>query len=161
MQTFLSATELKTCAENLDSLRLNKQRVEAFQLYNIGIGLRLDSITDEVIEKARGFLNHPAALMWKPYLHYLCMYGEYISNECDKRGIADNRKLGDFFRRRKNRHEFIVPLWWLNEETKNKIIHSHRANLLRKDFDYYSKIFQNISKEEAENTQYTWPTRKL
>lgn len=156
MQTFLPETTFKACAEVLDSRRLNKQRIECLQIYNACTGIRHKADGTE-IGVAVGWTTHPAVRMWKGYESFLCMYAVYICAECDKRGIADNNNLRDFFSSRVTRHEFKVPKWWYNIAERNKIIHTHQCNLVRKDYPFYSPKFPSIKSSEIFTTNYHWP----
>lgn len=156
MQTFLPRRSFAESAKCLDNKRLNKQRVETFQLYNIVVGQRFDSITDEILGPADGFRNHPAARMWKTSPHMLCLYGMYISEECNRRGIQDHRGLGYFFERRMSRHPFIIPAW-LSDDRIDRVTYTHQCNLIRKDAEFYRPQFPDISIGEAFKTDYYWP----
>lgn len=157
MQTFLTDIQFKNCAAHLDSKRLQKQRVECFQIYNAVTGIRFDSITDDIIGPAVGWTNHPAVRMWKQYPHMLLLYSWYISEECNNRGIADNRGLQFFFERRMIRHPFVVPEWWADPVSRDKIIFTHRANLVRKSPTFYGPLFPEITPVIAYTTDYKWP----
>jgi len=59
----------------------------------------------------------------------------------------------------------VWPEWYCEDGLVQKVIESHRLNLLRKDYSYYCN--QNLvpaghhySKQEAENAQYVWPVTK-
>jgi hypothetical protein len=62
MQTFLPYPDFMKSAECLDSQRLGKQRVEAFQIWQ--------TLTDQ----SDGWKNHPAIKMWKGYEDALLRY---------------------------------------------------------------------------------------
>lgn len=156
MQTFLADSTFKACAEVLDNKRLNKQRLECLQIYNACTGIRHKADGTEV-GPAIGWRTHPAVRMWKRYEAFLCMYAVYISAECDARGIADNHNLKQFFTDRMLRHEFKVPSWWYNLAEREKIIHTHRCNLVRKDFNFYSPRFPSVHTSQIYTTQYYWP----
>jgi hypothetical protein len=159
MQTFLLHKEFKETAKLLDTPRLNKQRVECFQIYNCIIGLRLDSVTQEIVGEAKGFLNHPAVRMWKESPAFLCLYAQYISKECAARDIADHRQLGKFFDSRMLRHPFRVPMWWTEEKEREKIIYSHRCNMIRKDPEFYGPKFPELTLVDS-FTPYHWSERR-
>ena len=66
MQTFLPYESFKQSARVLDWRRLGKQRVEGMQIINAIEGKpRQDS------KPYKGWLNHPATVMWRPYLNAL------------------------------------------------------------------------------------------
>lgn len=134
------------CAQVLDSKRLNKQRTECIQIYNT------------LTNKSDGWKHHPAVLMWKGFEGLFCIYAIKICEECNRRGIKDNvntyAKFTDVF----TNHEFLVPPWWAEKEKKDKLIYTHRCNLLRKDYEYYKKFFPFIPAGEALLQEYYWPT---
>ena len=119
MQTFLPYKSFNESFKVLDYRRLGKQRVEAYQILNVLLGRT----------KTKGWVNHPATKMWKGYENALKQY----LNECIEhwiaRGYNNNMEFYDT-------GKIIMPDWIGNE----KFHSSHRANLLRKDFDYYSQF---------------------
>jgi hypothetical protein len=64
MQTFLPYANVKKSVKCLDSKRLGKQRVEAFQILNILLNRT----------KTSGWRNHPAVKMWKGHENALKVY---------------------------------------------------------------------------------------
>lgn len=156
MQTFLPAPIFKDCAKHLDDKRVNKQRVECLQIYNACVGIRHKADGTEV-GPAKGWKNHPAVRMWKGYEAMLCVYSAYMCAECDTRGFADNNNLRSFFNNRMLRHEFRIPPWWYDADIRNKIVHSHRCNLVRKDFEYYAPQFPDVQPSQIYTTNYFWP----
>ena len=62
MQTFLPYPDFKQSAACLDYRRLGKQRVEGVQILKAILGEK--SLNGKPY---KGWLNHPATLMWKPY----------------------------------------------------------------------------------------------
>ena len=80
MQTFLPYKSFKESLKSLDWRRLGKQRVEGMQIINAIEGKkRKDG------KPYKGWLNHPATVMWRPYLNALKHYTNII--------IADNLSL--------------------------------------------------------------------
>lgn len=157
MQTFITAIGFRESAENLDSQRLNKQKVEAFQIYNAATGWRRDT-SGKVIGPAKGWINHPAVKLWKGYEYSLCTYGIYICDECEKRGIADNAGIKEFFFSRLLYHPYIIPHWRADPLLRDKIIFTHRCNLVRKDPEFYGKKFKDVP-DNYDDVPYFWPTR--
>lgn len=155
MQTFLPDRSFQKSAALLDSRRLNKQRIECKQIYFACTGMR--ELNDGSTAPALAWSNHPAVRMWRNYEHMLCMYATAMCLECNKRGIADNVDMLGFFTERAARHPYIVPHWMLDAKTLDNIAKSHRLNLLRKDFDFYSKVFPGYTKVEAFTAGYVWP----
>ena len=132
MQTFLPYPSFTKTFKTLDYRRLGKQRVEAKQILNV----LLDRTT------TRGWRNHPIVRMWEGYEPSLQLYHNLCINEWINQGYNNNMEL-------ENITEPIVYPHWLG----NKSFHSsHRANLLRKDYGYYSKFKW---REDSEHP-YTW-----
>ena len=80
--------------------------------------------------------------MWKPYVNALKHYTNIIIAEWIKRGYNNNMKMYNDF------NEIIKPHWLGNESFHS----SHRANLLRKDQEYYSQF----KWKENPNSPYVW-----
>ncbi len=132
MQTFLPYKSFKESLHSLDYKRLGKQRVEAFQVLNVLLGRT----------KTKGWRNHPVTKMWKGYENALKQYLNECIDEWVDRGYNNTMK-----------HEVIegdvVYPHWLG----NDLFHSsHRANLLRKDKDYYSRYLW----VEDSSKPYAW-----
>lgn len=122
-------------ASCLDYKRLGKQRVEAFQI--------LKSIQSIKNGSKYGWQNHPATKMWLKYPNALKEYYNTILQEWINRGYNNSMPF-------KRIHGKIKYPHWLG----NRKFHSlHRANLLRKDYEYYS-LFE--WKEKPSN-KYYWP----
>ncbi len=134
MQTFLPYSDFVTSAKVLDYRRLGKQRVEAMQLINIL----------EHKNTSKGWVNHSARKMWIGYTDALKSYCNVMIKEWKSRGYKNTMQL------------YIVndninyPPWF-----GNVAFHaSHRAALLHKNFDYYSKYGWS----EKPELNYVWPT---
>ena len=124
MQTFLPYESFEKSAQTLDWRRLGKQRVEGMQIINAITGKkRKDG------KPYKGWINHPCSVMWKDYVPALKHYTNVIIQEWITRGYNNNMEFYDT-------GKIIMPDWIGNE----KFHSSHRANLLRKDFDYYSQF---------------------
>jgi len=134
MQTFITSFDLKQSAKALDRLRLNKQRVEAKQIYQT------------LSENKKAWSHHPAVLMYKKYLPFLAYYGKTICEEWISRGYKDNQ-LPFFMSKPMDQ----TPPIWLNDD----FIISHRSNLLRKDFAFYSKFWPDLRSD----LPYVWPEK--
>lgn len=133
MQTFLISSSFKESAECLDNKRLNKQILEAYVIYNIIV----NGITKG------GYVNHPIVKLWREYPEALALY----YNECLHQWKNVRRKNHKYELINVDRNiGIILPEW-----TQDSRLHSsHRANLLRKDFEFYSKY------EWAENNMEYW-----
>jgi len=137
MQTFLPYADFEKTALVLDDKRLGKQRSEAKIILNILLGKA----------KSDAWKNHPAVLMWKGHEGALVDYGIAICKEWRKRGYRDN--LLPWFQ--KFKFDSKRPSW-LGDKDFHKC---HQSNLLRKDFEHYSKYFKI-----RDDLNYIWPCRK-
>jgi len=133
MQTFLPLPNLKNSLKSLDSRRLGKQRVEAFQILNILLN-RTES---------KGWRNHPTVKMWKGHENALKLYLNKAIKLWVAKGYKNTMKLEVI------EGKIIFQSWFGNEEFHA----SHRGNLLRKDFEFYSKNGWT----ESSNLEYVWP----
>ncbi|MBS3076607.1 MSMEG_6728 family protein [Candidatus Pacearchaeota archaeon] len=133
MQTFLPYPNLKKSLKALDSRRLGKQRVEAFQILNI-----LLERTDK-----KGWQNHPAVKMWRGYENALKLYFNKSVKLWIARGYKNTMKL------EKIEGKIILPKWFGDKNFHD----SHKSNLLRKDGDFYFEFSENVSADLG----YVWP----
>lgn len=136
MQTFLPYPDFELSANCLDYRRLGKQRVEAKQIM-----LALEN-------PAYGWQHHPAVHMWRGCNEALAIYGAEICFEWRKRGYNDS--LLTFFEHRMKSIKY--PMKWPSWLGDNEFHRSHRANLLRKDPDFYSQYWK-----EDISLPYIWP----
>ena len=133
MQTFLPYPDLQQSVRVLDYRRLGKQRVETFQVLNI-----LLSRT-----QTKGWRNHPVTLMWEGYEPALQLYQNYTIKEWIDRGYKNTMQYEEIAS-----GPIVMPPWFGLDELHK----SHRSNLLRKDYEYYSQYF-----DEDPNLEYYWP----
>lgn len=133
MQTFLPFEDFYKSAKVLDYRRLGKQRVETFQILNVLLGRT----------ETKGWNNHPATRMWRGYEELLKVYQNTMITEWTHRGYNNNMKLEVV-----DNNNIVVPPW-LGDERLHR---SHRSNLLRKDFEFYSRFFN-----EPDDIEYYWP----
>jgi hypothetical protein len=133
MQTFLPYPNLKKSLKALDSRRLGKQRVEAFQILNI--------LLDRTNKK--GWRNHPAVKMWQGYENALKLYFNKAVKLWISKGYKNTMKL------EKTKGKIILPKWFGNK----KFHDSHKSNLLRKNKEHYSKF----GWKEKNDLEYFWP----
>lgn len=130
MQTFLPYPNFKKSAKTLDYRRLGKQRVEAYQIYL-------------ALTQGSRWKNHPAVKMWKGYENALLIYMNTMIDEWKSRGYKNNMAIYLIS------GPVVYPPW-----IGNKRFHiSHQSNLLRKDYDFYSKFFKNV----PSYLPYQWP----
>ena len=132
MQTFLPYADFTESAKCLDYKRLGKQRVEAWQIYQIVSGKRTKG----------GWINHPAVNMWRGFSNLLAYYYNDILDEWIKRGY-------------KNNMEYIIcppsvtePFWLGDKDFHD----SHKSNLLRKNPDFYGQYGWDV----PNNLDYVW-----
>jgi hypothetical protein len=137
MQTFLPYPNFQESVRILDYRRLGKQRVETFQVLNI--------LLDRTPTK--GWRNHPVTLMWAGYEPALQLYQNYTIQEWVNRGYKNTMLLEKI-----NEKVISMPPWFGLEEFHR----SHRSNLLRKDYKYYSQYF-----DEDINLPYYWPVKEI
>lgn len=133
MQTFLPYADFQKSVEVLDYRRLGKQRVETFQVLNI------------LLERTptKGWRNHPVTLMWTGYESALKLYQNTTIAEWIRRGYNNNMSYEEV-----NLDDVVMPPWFGNDAFHK----SHRSNLLRKDYEYYSQYFN-----EPSDLEYFWP----
>lgn len=149
MQTFLPYADFVATARVLDDLRLGKQRVEVLQILRA------------LLRPVYGWKHHPAVLMWKGFEPALACYGMAICEEWCRRGRADTceSKIVEELRDGLGQSVDVVELCrapalppWLGDE---RVHESHRANLLRKDPEWYGAHFSGDPE-----MPYFWPVRK-
>jgi hypothetical protein len=133
MQTFLPYADLEQSVQVLDYRRLGKQRVETFQVLNILLNRT----------PTKGWRNHPVTRMWTGYEEALKLYQNYTIKEWMGRGYKNTMQLEEV-----DLQAVIMPPWFGEEEFHR----SHKSNLLRKDYEYYSQFF-----DEPTDLEYHWP----
>ena len=132
MQTFLPYSNFKKTFNTLDYRRLGKQRVEAYQILNI--------LLDRT--NTKGWRNHPIVIMWCGYENALKLYLNLCITEWISRGYNNNMLLETID------GSIEYPEWLGRKEFHS----SHRANLLRKDYNYYSQF----NWEDNPDNPYVW-----
>ena len=155
MQTFLPYADFARSARTLDRARLGKQRLEVIEILCVTTETLPDWLSPAAHRMASLALpggwrytrhrNHPACRMWRDYPEALTAYFQAIVNEWRARGYRHN--LGQPLTR------LTLPLVlppWLGDE---RVHLSHRANLVRKNPDYYGPQFPGVQPEE----EYYWP----
>lgn len=145
MQTFIPERTYEDCAAVLDRQRCGKQRVECLQIMNVLTGATA----------TKGWRNHPAVLMWRGSEYALMQYAIAVCTAWTDRGYVDNcaNKIRASFHYKYGRRPFDIsryPDWWGRDEVHE----SHRSNLLRKDFDFYSQFWPDV----PDDIPYVWPT---
>lgn len=143
MQTFLPYESFRESLTCLDYRRLGKQRVEAMQLINA-----ISGVPSKSGKPYRGWINHPAAVMWRGYLDALKWYHNLAIEEWIKRGYNNNMSMMAY-----NAVTMKFPPWVGDEDFHA----SHRSNLLRKDPEFYGVY----GWKEPDNLEYIWPGQQL
>jgi hypothetical protein len=138
MQTFLPSKDFKECAKVLDKRRLNKQKVECYQILK----------TLHLGDKAKGWRNHPIIKAWRNHEETLIEYSLTIAQECLNRGMKDTLipKITEFKQHFKNT---TYPNW-LGDVAFHD---THKSNLMRKEPEYYKQFNWNV----PNNLPYIWP----
>jgi len=146
MQTFLPYKNLIKSVTCLDYRRLGKQRVEAYGI----IGLLSDfTLTPTLSDKAKLYLskrykNHPAVKLWTDNIKELIAYYNLCVITWKNRGY-------------KNNMPFIAPNWNIKSLSFSPALYSsHRSNLLRKDYNFYSQYKWPEMKLDYKNIKYVW-----
>lgn len=126
----------------MDYRRLGKQRVEAMQLLNV---IELWETGALSHSKKPGWINHPAAVMWRHYKVALQYYLKIMIEEWISQGYKNTMSIPSV-----TKSDVITWPWWLGLK---KFHSSHRSNLLLKDPTFYGKF----NWKESPGTPYWWP----
>lgn len=130
VNTFVPFADVRKNAQTLDYRRLGKQRVEAYQIWRVLQGL------------TKGWVNHPAVLMWKGHTCALAMYCNGMIDEWVLRGYKNTMKKLPHCKTPR------FPWWWGWEP----IHKSHQSALNRKMPEFYNF--------DADPThEYIWPSK--
>lgn len=132
MQTFLPYADFRRSAQALDSRRLGKQRVEAWQILRC-------------LEQPNRWRNHPAVRMWAGYEDALKAYMNACIDEWVLRGYR-NRML-----KQSHSPDPAMPPW-LGDCRFHR---GQQSNLVRKDPDHYGPMFPGVPPD----LPYFWPTK--
>jgi len=125
MQIFLPYPDMRKSLQALDNKRLGKQRVETYQIISaITRRPKLDGTP------YKGWLNHPCTVMWKDYVSALKIYMNYSIAEWIVRGFKNTMEIENVIE-----DQIVIPPFIGNEAFHS----SHRANLLKKESEFYSK----------------------
>jgi mRNA-degrading endonuclease YafQ of YafQ-DinJ toxin-antitoxin module len=133
VQTFLPYPDFVKSVQVLDYRRLGKQRVETYQVLNV------------LLERThtKGWRNHPVTRMWSGYEEALKVYQNHTIAEWMNRGYKNTMAFEEV-----NTSQIVLPSWFGDDQFHR----SHRSNLLRKDYQYYSEYF-----DEPSDLEYHWP----
>lgn len=147
MQTFLSELTFADSVEALDSIRLNKQYLEGWQILNAIALTPAGPRTVKIDGKYPFSSNHPATNMWRGSETVLVAYLSWVKMELNNRGIKFDlieSKINDTVKSMKSGSN--DPEWWSDHDERVRIINSHRYNLYNKDKDYYSQYKDSAEK---------------
>lgn len=132
VNTFVPYPNIEECAKALDYRRLGKQRVEAYQLWRALMGI------------TKGWVNHPATLMWKGHTCFLAKYMNAMIDEWVLRGYKNNME------KLPHCNSPSAPRWWGWEPVHM----SHKASLNRKNPSYYK-----FDVGQWADYGYVWPSK--
>jgi len=161
VQTFLPSSVVSECAEILDSKRLNKQILEAYQILKVLSGA----------SPSGAWRNHPAALMWQGHEHALFSYANVMATEASLRGIKVDKNLFNL-NELKNQYSKKwgkgLPRWTQDNHIMMRITTTHKANLFKKDPLYYIRFQYAVDSphnspccpNRKEPCKYYWPTHE-
>lgn len=125
MQIFLPYPNFRDSLRVLDNKRLGKQRVETYQILSAILKRpKLDGTP------YKGWLNHPCTVMWKNHVPALKLYMNYAIAEWMVRGFKNTMNFEQLIE-----SQIVIPPFIGNERFHS----SHRANLLKKEPDFYSQ----------------------
>jgi hypothetical protein len=144
MQTFLPYADFQQTAAVLDNQRLNKQALEAWQI--MMTNLALDPAGNH--RQPKGWVNHPAARMWRGYESGLLNYIGAMVYEWKSRGYKST-----IYDKAERTYEHALnlnlvhdhqpaqlPDWFNDEQLLDGITSSHRTALLAKRYDWYNRF---------------------
>ena len=159
MQTFLPYQNYKESAESLDNKRLNKQILEAYQILKVLSGQ----------SPSGAWRNHPAVLMWKNAEYSLRTYAKTMILEAKSRGIKTEKNEANI----DALEALCGPIWGTNKPFwaspsgphLSRINITHRANLYRKDPEYYAEFYHDTKSESnkpcCDKCLYYWATHAV
>ena len=147
MQTFApEGRALDHGFQKLDYQRLGKQRVEAWQILNV-----LRGVDNEGNPKNhKGWVHHPATLMWEGRIAALAFYGMLCCKEWRSRGYKDTMlpRFSEVYAKHVEYGDDPTPPAFLDD-----IMLSHQSNLIRKLPEHYQPLWPDVS----DDLPYVWP----
>lgn len=132
MQTFFPHFNMVESAQALDSKRLNKQILEAYQILKVLSGA----------SPTGGWRNHPAVLMWKGHEYSLRTYANTMISEAKKRGIKTDTNEANIQALESgysNVWGTDMPKWFGDHAKMMRITTTHKARLFDKDPLFYAR----------------------
>lgn len=160
MQTFLIDEDFTRTAEVLDSKRLHKQALEAWQI--MLVNLQLDPGGN--FRAPKGWYNHPASLMWRGHEVALLDYIRAMVAEWTLRGYKSTI-LGkaEATLRCGIENDLVAyaygdrPQWMLDPARYELVYSTHRRALLAKNYRWYSKFeWPEDEGSKPEGYEYVW-----
>jgi len=153
MQTFLPYKSFTESAKVLDSKRLNKQVLEGYQILKV-----LNNP-----DPRAAWRNHPAVKMWRGYEATLYSYIMAMAREATVRGIKTDKNRANLTQLKIETSKSwgkSKPQWYQDDIKLDRLTESHRANLYRKDPEFYD-IFRNDNANPCcDKCQYYWITHE-
>jgi hypothetical protein len=153
MQTFLPYKDFDKSAHILDSKRLNKQILEGYQILKV-----LNNP-----DPRAAWRNHPAVRMWKGFENALFTYVLAMLREADYRGIKTDKNKENLVQLRVatiSNWGSGLPKWFTDKKKVSRLTESHRANLYRKDPEFYDLFRNDKANPCCEKCQYYWVTHE-
>ena len=157
MQTFLPYKDFSKSAKALDNKRLNKQVLECYQILKV-----LHNPDPHA-----GWRNHPAVKMWRGYEGSLHKYTLDMISEARNRGIktdTNEANISAIALVQSSNWNDSLPKWFNDKTIIAKVTTTHKANLYRKDPEYYYDFKESVIDENnepcCERCQYYWVTHK-
>lgn len=98
----------------------------------------------------KGWVNHPATVMWRQYPRALAEYGATMCRVWIERGYNDSLlpKFNGLLASLDDGTPIVYPYWLGNAD-----LHlSHQSNLLRKDLEFYALEFGDVPND----LPYVW-----
>lgn len=152
MQTFLPYKSFAKSAQTLDSKRLNKQVLEGYQILKV-----LNNPDPHA-----AWRNHPAVKMWRGHEVSLYSYIMEMLKEATTRGIKTDKNRSNLVQLKLSTfHNWsdVSPEWY-NDSRIDRLTESHRANLYRKDPEFYMEFHNDNANPCCEKCQYYWVTHE-
>jgi hypothetical protein len=157
MQTFLPFKSFYNTAQALDNKRLNKQILECYQILNV--------LSNK--DPHAGWRNHPAVKMWRGFEMGLYQYAMVMIEEANNRGIKTDKNLANLEALNERAYQewgYGMPLWMDDKKVMARVTTTHKANLYRKDPEYYFEFHTAVESKSNEpccdRCQYYWVTHK-
>lgn len=86
-----------------------------------------------------------------------------MAKEADLRGIKTDKNRSNISElKKKTFHNWsdAKPRWYADDKVLNRVTESHRANLYKKDPEYYGMFREDQANPCCEKCQYFWVTHK-